>query len=104
MSELECVMISSGIIMAIGIAILIVMIILQIIDYQYKHKLNKRYVIASIIGFIMFVICIPIFIRSFKIYYSPKLSHERLLNDLDKTEKELQKFYIDHPQFKEIKE
>ena len=101
MLELECVMMFSGIIMAIGIAILIVMIILQIIDYPYKHKLNKRYVIASIIGFIIFIICLPIFIKSCKIYYSPELSHERLLNDLNRAEKELQKFYIDHPEFKE---
>lgn len=103
MSELECVMLVSAIIMAIGIAILIAMVIMQIMDYSYEHKLNKGYVIASIIGFIVFIICLPIFIKSCKIYYSPKLSHERLLNGLDKAEKELQKFYIDHPEFKEIK-
>ena len=104
MAELECVMIVSAIIMGIGIAIFIAMVITQIIDYSYEHKLNKGYVITSIIGFIIFIICLPIFIKSCKIYYSPELSHERLLNDLDKAEKELQKFYIDHPEFKEVKE
>lgn len=104
MLELECVMLVSAIIMAIGLAIFIAIAIIAISDYPYKHKLNKGYAIASIIGFIIFIICLSIFIKSCKIYYSPELSHERLLNDLDKAEKELQKFYIDHPEFKEITE
>ena len=104
MAELECGMLVSAIIMSIGLSIFIAMVIIQIIDYPYEHRLNKRCVIAGIIGFIIFIICLPIFIRSCKIYYSPELSHERLLNDFDKAEKELQKFYIDHPEFKEIKE
>lgn len=101
MSELECEMIISGIIMAIGIAIFLAMVIVQSVDYPYEYKLNKRYVIEGLIGIIIFVICLPIFIRSCKIYYSPELSHKRLVNDLDKVEKELQKFYIDYPEFKE---
>lgn len=104
MSELECVMITSGIIMCIGISVFLAMTIIQIIDYPYEHKLDKGHVIAGIIGFIIFIICLFIFIRSYKIYYSPESSHERLLNDLNRVEKELQKFYIDHPQFKEIEE
>lgn len=101
MSELECVMLVSAIVMGIGIATFIAMAIVQIVDYPYEHGLNKKYVIAGVIGFIIFIICLPIFIRSWKIYCSPELSHERLLNDFDKAEKELQKFYIDHPEFKE---
>ena len=101
MAELECVLLSSGIIMAIGIAVFLAMVIVQIIDYPYEHKLSKAYVITGIIGIIIVVISLPIVIRSWKIYYSPELSHERLLDGLDKAEKELQKFYIDHPEFKE---
>lgn len=104
MLELECVMITSGIIMAIGISVFLAMTIIQIMDYSYEDRLDKGYVIASIIGFIIFIICLPIFIKSCKIYYSLELSHEKLLNDLNRAEKELQKFYIDHPEFKEIKE
>ncbi len=101
MSELECEMIISGIIMAIGIAVFLAMAIIQIVDYPYTHGFNKGCVIAGVIGLIVGIICLLIFIKSCKIYYSPELSHERLLNDLDKTEKELQKFYIDHPEFRE---
>ena len=104
MAELEHVMLSSAIIMAIGLSVFIAMAIIQLSDYPYKHKLNKRYVITSIIGFIIFIISLPIFVRYCKIYYSPELSHERLLNGFNKAEKELQKFYIDHPEFKENKE
>lgn len=99
MIDLECVLIISAIIMAIGIAILIAMVIVQIIDYPYQ--LNKGYMIAGIIGLIIFLISLPIFVRSWKIYYSPELSHERLVKNVDKAEKELQKFYIDYPEFKE---
>lgn len=35
---------------------------------------------------------------------TPENKHERLLNDLDRAEKNLQKFYIDHPEFKEEQE
>ena len=34
----------------------------------------------------------------------PENKYERLLNDLDRAEKNLQKFYIDHPEFKEEQE
>lgn len=100
MAELECGMLVSAIIMSIGLSVFIAMAIIQLSDYPYKHKLNKRYVITGIIGFIIFIISLFIFVKYCKIYYSPELSHGRLLNDLDKAEKELQKFYIDHPEFK----
>ena len=101
MAELECGMLVSAIIMSIGLSVFIAMAIIQLSDYPYKHKLNKRCVITGIIGFIIFIISLPIFVRYCKIYYSPELSYERLLNDLDKAGKELQKFYVDHPEFKE---
>lgn len=101
MAELECGMLVSAIIMSIGLSVFIAMAIIQLGDYPYKHKLNKRYVIPGIIGFIIFIISLLIFVRYCKIYYSPELSYERLLNDLDKAGKELQKFYVDHPEFKE---
>lgn len=104
MIELEYVMMFSGIIMAIGLGFFIGMLIIQIVDYPYGHRLNKGCVITCIISFIVSVISLTIFIRSCKIYYSLELSHVRLLNKRDKAEKGLQKFYIDHPEFKEIKE
>ena len=100
MAELECVLTISAIIMAVGIGILIAIAIVQIVDYQYEHKLNKGYVIAGIIGLVILVISLPIFVRSYKMYYSPELSYERLVKNLDKAEKELQKFYIDYPEFR----
>ena len=103
MTELECIMLFSGI-MSIGISIFIAMAIILIVDYPDKHRLNKRYMIPGIIGLIISIISLSIFVRSCKIYYSPELSHERVLNGFNKAEKELQKFYIDHPEFKENKE
>ena len=104
MSELECILTIGAIIMAVGIAMILAIAVVQIIDYQYKHRLKKGYVITGIIGLVIFIISLPIFVRSYKMYYSPESRHERLLNDLDEAEKELQKFYIDHPEYKENEE
>ena len=100
MLELECVLTISAIIMIIGITILIAIVIVQIVDYRYEHRLNKGYMITGIIGLVIFVISLLIFVRSYKMYCSPELSYERLVKNVDKAEKELQKFYIDYPEFR----
>lgn len=104
MFEPDCVMIFSGIIMAIGLGFFVGMGIIQIVDYPYGHKLNKGYMITIVVALIVSIISLLIFVKSCKIYYSPELSYERLVKSIDKAEKGLKKFYIDHPEFKENEE
>ena len=97
----------SSIICAIGIALFLattILLIWNLVDgYNAMSIYNKRYIIAGIIGLVIFFISLFFVVKYYKLSNSPNVVHERLLNNLDKAEKELQKFYIDHPQFKEIK-
>lgn len=96
----------SSIICAIGIAIFLattILLIWNLVDGYAFMSINKGYLIAGIIGLVIFVISLFFLVKYYRLYNSPNVVHERLLNGLDKAEKELQKFYIDHPEFKEIK-
>ena len=98
----------SSIICAIGIAVFLattILLIWNLIDgYAFMSIHSKGYIIAGIIGLVVFFISLFFVIKYYKLSNSLEIVHERLLNNLNKAEKELQKFYIDHPQFKEIKE
>lgn len=94
-------LIASAIIFSISTSIFIAMIIFLIINLLYRDYKNKGYIITAIITFIILVISLFFVIKYYRLSNSPNVVHERLLNDLDKAEKELQKFYIDYPEFKE---
>lgn len=98
----------SGIICAIGMGLFISMgiaLVLALIDDSSCYVVNnKGCIIAAIIGLIVFVISLFFVIKYYRLSIAPEFVHKELLNDLDEAEKELQKFYIDHPEFKENKE
>jgi len=98
----------SIIICAIGIAVFLAttfLLIWNLVDgYDFMSIRGKGYIIASMIGLVIFFISLFFVVKYYKLSNSPNVVHERLLNNLDKAEKELQKFYIDHSEFKEIKE
>lgn len=98
----------SGIICAISMGLFISMVIalvLALIDDSSCYVVNnKRYIIAAIIGLVISAISLFFVIKYYRLSTSPEFVHERLLNDLDEAEKELQKFYIDHPEFKETQD
>ena len=94
----------SAIIFAIGIGVFLSMVIVLIISLTERHCYvanNKGCIIAAIIGLVIGAISLFFVIKYYKLSTSPEVIHQGLLNDLDKAEKELQKFYIDHPEFKE---
>ena len=97
----------SIVICAIGIAVFLattIILIWNLVDgYDFMSIHNKGYLIAGMIGLVVFFISLFFVVKYYKLFNSLENVHERLLNDLDKAEKELKKFYIDHPQFKEIK-
>ena len=99
-------LLASAIIFSVGMALFIVMIIFLLVDLGDKDFFDKDkgYIITAIIGFVISAISLFFVIKYYRLSNTLEFVHERLLNDLDKAEKELQKFYIDHPQFKEIKE
>lgn len=98
----------SIIICAIGIGVFLattILLIWNLVDgYGFMSIRDKGYIIAGIIGLVIFTISLFFVVKYYKLSNSPKVVHERLLNDLDKAEKELQKFYVDHPDFKEKEE
>lgn len=98
----------SGIICVIGMGLFIGMgiaLVLALIDDSSCDVVNnKGCIIAAIIGLIVFVISLFFVIKYYRLSNTTEVVHERLLNDLDKAEKELQKFYIDHPEFKETQD
>ena len=55
-------------------------------------------------GVVFFLSLITSVIKATDKYNEPENKYERLLNDIDKANKELQKFYIDYPEFKEEQE
>ena len=55
-------------------------------------------------GVVFFLSLITFVIVATDRYNEPENQYERLLNNVDKANKELQKFYIDHPEFKENEE
>jgi hypothetical protein len=94
----------SGVIFGASTAIFLVMIILLLVDVtsgDFRIHDNYGCVIAAIITFFITIISLFFVVKYYKLSTSPEVIHEELLNDLDKAEKELQKFYIDHPEFKE---
>ena len=88
----------------IGIAIFLAYFILIMIDIRYDSPLDMRYLVSMTIGILIFALSLAFTIRYIKIYDSPDVMHERLQNNVDKAERELQKFYIDYPEYKENKE
>ena len=98
----------SIVICVIGISVFLaitILLIWNLVDgYGFMSIRDKGYIIAGMIGLVVFFISLFFVVKYYKLLNSPNVVHERLLNDLDKTEKELQKFYIDHSEFKEIKE
>lgn len=95
----------SIIICAIGIGVFLATTILLIWNLVDGYGfMNEGYIIAGMIGLVIFFISLFFVVKYYKLSNSPNVVHERLLNNLDKTEKELQKFYIDHPDFKENEE
>lgn len=92
---------------AIGIGMFLAMtivFIVNLINGYFEISDNKVYIITAIIGLVIFYVSLFFVIKYYKLFNSPNVVHERLLDDLDKAEKELQKIYIDHPQFKETEE
>lgn len=63
---------------------------------------NTKFYIMVGVGF-LFLFNIIHLVSSLKKYYSAEETYKRLTHIIDSTEKELQKFYIDHPEFKENK-
>lgn len=61
---------------------------------------NKKFYIMVGVGFLFLFSAIPL-VLSLKKYYSAEETYKRLTNIIDSAEKDLQKFYIDHPEFKE---
>ena len=97
----------SGVICAIGMGLFISMgiaLVLALIDDSSCYVNNKGCIIAAIIGLIVFVISLFFVIKYYRLSVAPQFVHKELLNDLDEAEKELQKFYIDHPEFKEVQD
>lgn len=98
----------SAIIFSAGMGLFITMIIFLIenlVDgYRLTSIFNKGYRVAAIIGLVISAVSSFFLIKYCRLSNSSNAIHERLVNDLDKAGKELQKFYIDHPEFKENEE
>ena len=99
----------SGIICAISMGLYISMVVALVLalimdDSSCYVVNNKGCIIAAIIGLVISAISLFFVIKYYRLSTSPEFVHERLLNDLDEAEKELQKFYIDHPEFKETQD
>ena len=67
----------------------------------FSENDEKFYIMVGI-GFLFLFSVIPL-VSSLKKYHSAEETYKRLTNNIDNAEKELQKFYIDHPEFKENK-
>ena len=93
---------------AIGIGLFLGMVIVLICNqtngYDFTSSYNRGYIITAIIGLVIFTISLFFVVKYYKLFNSLDVVYKRLLNDLNKADKELQKFYIDHPEFKENKE
>lgn len=81
---------------ALGLGLLFTGIILV-----FSQDDEKFYIMVGI-GFLFLFSVIPL-VSSLKKYYSAEETYKRLTNIIDSAEKDLQKFYIDHPEFKENK-
>lgn len=97
----------SAIICTIGMGLFLsmaIVLILTFIDEGCYVVNNKGCIIVAIIGLVIFVISLFFVIKYYRLSIAPEFVHKELLNDLDNAEKELQKFYIDHPEFKETQD
>ena len=97
----------SAFIFGMSVGWFIIMIVHFIVNFtngNFRIDDNMGYIITDIIALIVLTISLCFVIKYYKLSNSADVVHERLLNDLDKAEKELQKFYINYPQFEEIKE
>ena len=82
-----------------SLALFIVFIILT--AYNIDNDYRIICVILALFFFLsLFAFGVAISERNNK----PENKYEKLLNDLDRADKNLQKFYIDHPEFKEEQE
>lgn len=100
-------LLASAIIFSVGISLFIITMIFLLVDLgdkDFTFDKDKGYIITAIIGLVISAISLFFIVKYCRLSNTTEVVHERLLNDLDKAEKELQKFYIDHPEFKEIKE
>lgn len=61
---------------------------------------NKNFYIMIGVGFLFLFSVIPL-VLTLKKYHSAEETYKRLTNNIDSAKKELLKFYIDHPEFKE---
>ena len=91
----------SVIVCGIGIVVFLVPFILLMVDIHNDSPIDMGYFISMVIGILIFALSLAFTIRYVKIYNSPDVMYERLQNNIDKAEKNLQKFYIDYPEFKE---
>lgn len=66
----------------------------------YSDSQELKHMVISIIGGIMALLGVwgtSIYCRHDN---SPEIQYQKLLTDIDEANKELQKFYIDHPEYK----
>ena len=89
---------------ATSLALFLAIMITSINDSCLTISDGKGCIITLIILFIISVISLFFIIKYYRLSNSPNVVHERLLDDLDKAEEELKKFYINNPQFKEVTE
>ena len=98
----------SCIVCVISLALFFAIMIILINDLCNGHRLTisdkKECMITAIIGLVIFVISLFFFIKYYTLPDSPNVVHERLLDNLDRVEEELKKFYMNNPEFKEITE
>lgn len=83
---------------SIGIALGLVLLFAGIILVFSKNDSSFYIMVGA--GFLFLFSVIPL-VLSLKKYYSAEETYKRLTSIIDNAEKELQKFYIDHPEFKE---
>ena len=83
---------------SIGIALGLILLFAGIILVFSKND-SSFYIMVGV-GFLFLFSVIPL-VLSLKKYYSAEETYKRLTNIIDSAEKELRKFYIDHPEFKE---
>ena len=92
----------------LGIVLMIIGIVLLVISLSVISDKGPIWLIGCLMGIVIFVIGAILTSINVNRYDGvtnrPEQMYQRLLNNLDKAEKDLQKFYIDYPEFKEIEE
>lgn len=63
--------------------------------------MDYKWVVLAAISFGLLIVCV--FYKSIEITilkFTPDLEYEKLINDKENAQKQLEHFYIDHPEFK----